>query len=410
MVLLYTVFTRLYFWAIRLAARWNPKAREWVQGRREIFSTLDARLVPGAPVIWFHCASAGELEQGKPLLEALKAGHPACQILLTVFSPSGYAVARNYPGADLVTYLPADSARNARRFLARVQPQLVVFVKYEFWYHTLAAIARQGIPLLLVSAVFRPGQVFFQWYGGFARRMLQHFRHLFVQDEASLRLLQEAGIRQASIGGDTRFDRVQRIAEAFTPLPLIESFTGTEPVIVAGSTWEDDEALLEESSGFRLIIAPHQLHESHLQSIEKRFPGCLRYSALEKDPRPAQVLLIDNVGLLSRLYRYATVTYVGGGFTRDGIHNILEAAVWEKPVVFGPNYGKYREAEELLEAGGALSVGDKTAWLSALQHLQGNPRQLARMAQASGEYIRRHTGATRKILDYLQENRLLTRW
>jgi 3-deoxy-D-manno-octulosonic-acid transferase len=262
--------------------------------------------------------------------------------------------------------------------------------------------------VLLVSAVFRKDQAFFKGYGRFYRRILFLFRHIFVQDEASLKLLQDNGIDHCSISGDTRFDRVQEIAEKLTGLPLIEDFIGKASVIVAGSTWDDDERILS-SCAAKLIIAPHEINEPHLAQIEKLFKGSIRFSQLQNAKSPAQVLIIDNIGMLSRLYYYATITYVGGGFTRDGIHNILEAAVYGKPVLFGPNYKKYREAKELVETGGAFSVANAEELKFRLDKLLTDPSQLQQVSDAAKSYVQLNTGATQKVLRFIQEKRLLTK-
>lgn len=361
-----------------------------------------------------HCSSAGEFEQGKPVAEALKKAYPNHRLLITFFSPSGYGVAKTYGTADAVCYLPLDTRKNADRFVRLVKPELVIFVKYEFWHHHLKAVASRQIPLLLVSAVFRKDQIFFKSYGRFFMRMLRLFTQIFVQDEASLRLLREAGINRCSPGGDSRFDRVVAIEQTASPVPFITEFIGDKQAVVAGSTWQDDERLLKElmneHSNLKLIIAPHEINDGHLDQLRSLFPNGAFYSAWQKakSTTSTNVLIVDSVGLLSRLYQHATIAYVGGGFTRDGIHNILEAAVWAKPVLFGPNYKKYREAAEMIAAGGAFSVSGAPA----LKKLAGDLLLNAHHRQAVGEKARRYVeengGATGKVLAYIQENRLLT--
>lgn len=408
MILLYNLSVRLYYLGIRVAALWNKKARAWIEGRNNWFEVVEKQISSTDKIIWMHCSSAGEFEQGKPVIEQLKKDYPSFKILVSFFSPSGYVVAQNYRHVDIITYLPLDTKQNAKHFIELANPQLIIFVKYEFWYHHLSAAAFRHIPLLLISAVFRKEQVFFKRYGKFYRQMLFLFRHIFVQDTASLQLLQQAGIHHCSIGGDTRFDRVQEIAGRFTALSAIEKFIGGATAIVAGSTWSDDEQLLSACNYQKLIIAPHEINEAHLRQIEKLFKNCIRYSQLQNANGNEQVLLIDNVGMLSRLYKYATITYVGGGFTKDGIHNILEAAVYGRPVFFGPNYKKYREAKELLAAGGAFSVANAEELKSRLSTLLNDAAQLKTAGMNAQNYVQENTGATKKILQFIQEKRLLT--
>jgi len=394
---------------VHIAALWNKKAKEWISGRENLFVSLEQKINAADKIIWMHCSSAGEFEQGKPVIEKLKSIYPQHKILVSFFSPSGYNVAKSYKHADVITYLPLDKRQNAKRFIEVVHPDLVIFVKYEFWYHHLSAAAFKHIPLLLISAVFRKDQTFFKWYGGFYKQMLFLFRHIFVQDESSLQLLKQHDINHCSIGGDTRFDRVKEIAEKFTDIPLINDFAGGEKLIVAGSTWPDDEQLLSHHGSAKLIIAPHEINEPHLAQIEKMFSNSIRYSQWQNREGNEKVLIIDNVGMLSRLYKYATVTYIGGGFTKDGIHNILEAAVYGKPVIFGPNYKKYREAKELIATGGAFSVANADQLKIKLDDLLNDIARLQKASAEAQNYVLQNTGATEKIIQFIQENRLLTK-
>ncbi|MFL5740567.1 MAG: 3-deoxy-D-manno-octulosonic acid transferase [Flavisolibacter sp.] len=436
-VFLYRIFIRAYIFAILIAANWNKKAREWRRGRKNLFRDLEKK-TGSDKIIWMHCASAGELEQGKPLIEELTKQFPSHKILISFFSPSGYAAAVKYNKADIITYLPADTKTNARRFVQLIKPELVIFVKYEYWYEHLSQIALRNIPILLVSAIFRKGQPFFKPYGKFFRQILSLFRQIFVQDEESLTLLRSLHIQQGVISGDTRFDRVTEIAARFTPLPIIEHFVAEKQVIVAGSTWNEDEEHLSEAlknfPGFKIILAPHEINENHIRSIEKLFPNSLRYSkvellfgktgsaaislweAIEKEHKEtvqqkladAKVLIIDNMGMLSRLYNYATITCVGGGFNKSGIHNTLEAAVYGKPVFFGPHYQKFREARGLIACGAAFSYERTTELTTKLQDLISGEDKLKWSSEAAKNYVEENRGATRKILQYIQENRLLT--
>jgi 3-deoxy-D-manno-octulosonic-acid transferase len=418
---LYNFFIAGYSTVIRLAANWNKKAAAWVEGRKDVFLHLQKAFQPTDQVIWMHCSSAGEFEQGKPVIEALKKTYPAKKMLVTFFSPSGYGVAKGYKIADVISYLPLDTRKNADTFLSIIKPELVIFVKYEFWHHHLSVAAFHHVPVLLISAVFRPNQIFFRPYGRFFRQMLHLFRHIFVQDEASLQLLQDAGIRHCSIGGDSRFDRVIKITESTESIPTIEAFTAGRKVIVAGSTWPGDEAVLaqylRENSDVKLIIAPHEIEATHISSVKALFPDALLFTTVSKWTKTddvlsaltsAHTLIIDTIGLLSRLYRYATITYVGGGFTKDGIHNILEAAVWQKPVLFGPNYTKYREGSEMIAAGGACSFANINTLKRLADDLLNNEDHLQQMSLRARAYISNNTGATEKIMQAIQEKRLLT--
>ncbi|MCW3119611.1 MAG: Three-deoxy-D-manno-octulosonic-acid transferase protein [Chitinophagaceae bacterium] len=423
-LLLYNISLLAFRAGIRVAALMNPKAKLWLRGRKNIFETLEQTFSKGQKMIWFHCASLGEFEQGRPVLEKIKADYPQHAILVTFFSPSGYEVRKDYKQADYIFYLPLDSAANAKRFLEIVNPSLVIFVKYEFWFYYFKNIRERKIPFLLLSAVFRNNQVFFKWYGSLYRKMLHSFTHLFVQDHHSKELLKTIGFEQnVSVAGDTRFDRVAEIAEKFEPLSLIESFCNDQKVIVAGSTWPDDENILNEvfstihDASLKLIIAPHETGINHLDQLKNIFPSAVFYSALETHlanvpaGRPeaiGTILIIDHVGLLSRLYHYGHITYVGGGFTRDGIHNILEAAAYGRPVVFGPVYKKYREAIELIEAEGAQSFSTAGQLKQLFFTLLNDPVGYNQKCEASKRYVELNKGATARILRFIQEKRLLT--
>lgn len=420
-VILYNIFLFLFSAAVRIGALFSPKAASWVNGRKNIFPQLEAAIPADAKVIWMHCASLGEFEQGRPLLEAIRSRYPAYRLLLTFFSPSGYEVRKNYEGVDWVFYLPADGPRNARKFLEIAHPELVIFVKYEFWYYYLKKIRYRGIPLLLVSANFWKGMSFFSWYGGLYRKMLSRFEHVFVQNENSLHLLNEIGLgANSSIAGDTRFDRVSEIAGRFTPLPLVEAFCGTSPVLVCGSTWPDDEQVIAAATQqqpdlqeLKIIIAPHETGETHIQDILRLFPGALRYSGADPEKASgAQVLVIDNIGMLSRIYRYGWVTYVGGGLKKSGIHNVLEAAVYGKIVLFGPNYRQYAEAVGLIKCGGAISFTDEKKDGKMLRLLLNtlleDENEYRLRSAAAAHFVESHKGATGRIMRYIQEKRLLT--
>jgi 3-deoxy-D-manno-octulosonic-acid transferase len=375
-----------------------------------------------------HCASLGEFEQGRPLLEKVKILYPGYKILLTFFSPSGYVAVKDKPVADYIYYLPFGNQVTASRFISIVSPRLVMWIKYDYWYYYLHELNKRNIPVLLISANFRKDQIFFKWYGELHREMLRCFSHLFVQTEHSKTLLGKIGLASnITISGDTRFDRVVDIAQSFEPIEAIERFCGDHKVIVAGSTWPEDEEELDHFANsnqeIKFIIAPHEIHEMHLRGIEKLFKKTIRYSVMQIEmadggwsgtmpTKPAKVntpnvLIIDNIGLLSRLYKYATITYVGGGFGEDGVHNVLEAAVYGKPVIFGPVFNKYIEAIELLEERAAYTVETALQLESILKSLLSDDQLYREVSVAAKTYVISKKGATEKVLALVQEKRLL---
>jgi 3-deoxy-D-manno-octulosonic-acid transferase len=416
--IIYNLGIRGYKAGVALAAATgNAKARRWLEGRRNWRSALEQHLSHAGPIVWVHAASLGEFEQGRPVLEAIRQEYPHCKVLLTFFSPSGYEVRKDYPGADYVCYLPLDTQRNARDFIRIVKPALAIFIKYEFWYHMLTSLYREKIPVLLVSGIFRPGQAFFKPYGGMFRQLLRQFNHIFVQNRESVSLLEQAGIKHIALAGDTRFDRVWALQQEERSLPGIGAFVGTQQAVIAGSTWETDESLLaawwkkQDRQGRCLIIAPHEIDAAHIHKLMALFPEAVRYTEWVKkeDKQQGRVLLIDNVGMLSVLYRYATVTYVGGGFGKDGIHNILEPATYGKPVLFGPVFHKFPEAAALIAAGGGISIHDLGTFDAQVEKLLlDGPARLKTGALAKN-YVAENKGATGKILQYIQEKRFLTR-
>ncbi len=424
-LLLYNLFLWLYQFSLRLVSPWNRKAAAWIEGRRGGMGKIEASGVRDSPKtkLWMHCASLGEFEQGRPVIESLRKRYPDIAIVITFFSPSGYEVRKDYAGADYIFYLPLDSAVHAKRFLDLVQPRLVLWIKYDYWYYYLRALKKRNIPVLLVSPLFREDQPFFKWYGNLHRLMLDSFQAFFVQTDGSKRLLGALGIsRQVYVTGDTRFDRVIDIAEHEEAVPGIDAFCGKARVIVAGSTWEEDEEELDHYANshpeIRFILAPHEIEEDHLREVAGLFHRSIRYSELIKketgeresrrtDP-PPNVLIIDNIGMLSTLYRYATICYVGGGFGEDGVHNVLEAAVYGKPVVTGPVIEKFHEVVELAEAGGVLIIDNALEAESVFDRLLREEKEYAFHAKAAKDYVYARRGATEKILEYIQENRLLT--
>jgi 3-deoxy-D-manno-octulosonic-acid transferase len=403
--LVYNIGIRLYRTGVSLAAfTGNAKARLWLEGRRN----WREKITGGDNVIWIHAASLGEFEQGRPVLEAIHDKYPASRIVLTFFSPSGYEVRKNYPVADHIFYLPLDTKQNAKDFIAILQPKLAIFIKYEFWYHYLTTLYKNNIPVLLISGIFRPDQPFFKFYGGMFRGLLKKLTWLFVQNQESLDLLTGIGITNASLAGDTRFDRVWDLLQEAPELQPIADFIAGRKAVIAGSTWEEDERLLAgwwKSHDDRcLIIAPHEIHESHIQQLLGLFPGAVRFSSL----KPGAVLIIDNVGMLSALYRYGHVTYVGGGFGKDGIHNILEPATYSKPVVFGPVHHKFPEAAALLAAGGGASISNQAELDKIMESLLEDDQLCAQKGKQAGRYVAENKGATERILDYIRTRQLIS--
>jgi 3-deoxy-D-manno-octulosonic-acid transferase len=411
MPLLTDLATGLVHAAVRAAAPFNTKARQWVDGRKGLWERLEAKRDALKGCLWMHCASVGEFEQGRPVLEAIKRERPDLPVLLTFFSPSGLEARRNEPLATHVEYLPPDSAANAQRLLGLVRPKAVVWVKYELWHHHLHTLHRAGVPTFLVSAYFWPNMPYFRWYGGAWRRMLACFTHIFVQDERSQRLLHGIGLGHVSVGGDTRFDRVDAIVTEGAPIAPAQAFQAAEPtpVLVCGSTWPEDEALLLKALGGlphapRLLIAPHELHAHHLRAIEGAFPKPLALlgeleAAMAGGGIPAGIrtVLVDRMGLLARLYQHGDVAYVGGGFG-DGIHSLLEPAAWGLPVIFGPRHTRFPEGQGLVDAGGGFCVRDADELRTVLERLLTDPQVLRQASEAARGYVASRVGATRRIV------------
>jgi len=410
---MYNLAIFLYSLAVRLVAPFNKKAKKMLAGQRETFSILKKQLDPKASYIWFHAASLGEFEQGRPLMEKIRQEKPEYKILLTFFSPSGYEVRKNYSGADIICYLPFDHYWNARKFLLLVRPAMAIFIKYEFWMNYLDQLKRQQIPTYIISAIFRPSQLFFRWYARPYREILKNYNWFFVQDQGSLELLKRFGHQNASITGDTRFDRVYEIFEQRKELPIVEKFlnqTGNEknPVFVAGSTWIKDEDILipyfNQHPEIKLIIAPHEINGQRIEELKSRFTcNVARYSQANEDSvGDAGCLIIDCIGLLSSIYRYGDLAYTGGGFGK-GIHNILEAAVYGIPVMFGPNYHKFREAKELIACRGAIAVTSEEEFSSRMNDFLSYTDWMRETGKNAKEYVISNLGATRKIFEKMFE-------
>jgi 3-deoxy-D-manno-octulosonic-acid transferase len=407
MILLYNLGLLILRVGFRFAALFNPKAAAFVKGREGIFDRLEnSSLKNNGRVVWVHCASLGEFEQGRPVIEQLKKEYEDINILVTFFSPSGYEVRKSYALAK-VFYLPWDSASNAEKFVRLVKPIFAVFIKYEFWYHYAKALKKNNVPLLSVSAIFRPQQVFFKSYGAFYRSILKNFECFFVQNDTSQRLLQSIGFENAIIAGDTRFDRVYAGVNQAEKIALVEKFKSDQKTLVVGSCWREDfEVLLPtiNDGNVKFIIAPHEISESFLQSIERAVRvKTIRYSrATETNIDGVQVLLIDNVGMLSRLYRYGEFAFIGGAFGK-GLHNILEAACYGVPIFFGDrNYEKFQEAVDLINRGGAFEVSDAKAFKEKFEMLN-TPESFLLACEVTRSYVLENLGATEKIMAYCRK-------
>ena len=404
--MLYNLAIIIYDIAVHLAATFSRKPRKMMKGHWVVYELLRQQLEKDARYIWFHAASLGEFEQGRPLIEKIRAKYPDYRILLTFFSPSGYEVRKNYRGADIVCYLPFDKPRNVKKFLDLVNPCMAFFIKYEFWKNYLDELHKRRIPVYSVSSIFRRGQIFFKWYGGTYRNVLRNFDHLFVQNERSKRYLAKIGINRVTVVGDTRFDRVLQIREEAKDLPLVELFKNNTMTFVAGSSWQPDEDLFIEYFNqhpeVKLIIAPHVIDENHLVEIIRKLKRpYVRYTrADEKNVRKADCLIIDCFGLLSSIYRYGEIAYIGGGFG-VGIHNTLEAAVYGIPVIFGPKYQKFQEAIRLLEAKGGFSIKSYEELKALLDRMLEDEEFLRESGMNAGLYVTDNAGATDRVLNMI---------
>ena len=407
MRLIYSIFVSLYTAAITVASLFNERARTWVKGRKGWRSLLAGRFAEGDRIAWFHCASLGEFEQGRPVMEMLKRRDPTIKLVITFFSPSGYEIRKDYALADLLMYLPADSRRNARDFVSLLGPHAAIFIKYEFWYNYLDTLQRKGVPLYMVSGVFRHNQPFFRFYGGWFRKILGGFTHIFVQDKPSADILVNHGISNVEVSGDTWFDRVWENAQSAREIDPVRKFAGGNKVLVAGSSWPAEEEMIcryinEQRSNYRWIIAPHQVDRRHIDNIVSmiRRP-VVRYSGLiDGAPDEAEVLVIDNIGILASVYRYGALAVVGGGFGK-GIHNILEPASWGCPVLFGPGHNKFSEAEELIDRGGGFCFRDYNEFSAIIDKLPHSARDLESASSAAEEYVKSKLGATEIVVDKL---------
>ena len=405
---MYSLIIHLYAFFIELISPFHKKARLMRLGQWKTNGILREKIDRNAKYIWFHASSLGEFEQGRPLIEKIKAEHPEYKILLTFFSPSGYEVRKNYGGADVVCYLPFDTPYRVKKFLDLSKPVMAIFIKYEFWDNYLSELKRRNIPVYIVSAIFRKEQLFFKWYGGMYRKVLSYFTHIFVQDDASRELLSKYGVTNVSVFGDTRFDRVQDVYKNTKQVPMVDLFVNNnrsdnQLTMVAGSSWQQDEEVylnyFNDHPELKLIITPHEIHKDHLMHIESMLkrPSIRLSEATEKDIKGKSCLIVDSFGLLSSIYRYGDLAYIGGGFGA-GIHNVLEAAVYGIPVIFGPKYQKFKEARDLLQVGGAFSITDEKTFESKMEELSTYRDLLEAAGAAAGDFVKSNIGATNRII------------
>jgi 3-deoxy-D-manno-octulosonic-acid transferase len=403
MKLLYNIGILIFTSLAHIISPFNSKASLMLEGWKKWESRLRDKIKPEDRKVWIHCASLGEFEQGRPVIEAIKRDHPEIKIILTFFSPSGYEIRKNYPEADCIIYLPADSPGNARKFINLTMPEFVIFVKYEFWNNYISVLYKNNIPLYLVSGIFRPGQHFFKWYGSFFRNMLKKFKVIFIQDQKSMDLLSGIGLKNISLAGDTRFDRVVKITGTAKDITQIEQFRGDENLFLAGSSWKQDEEIIAQYINkfprrMKWVFAPHEIDKPNIERLEKLVTvKHVRFSEFNKDAADARVLIMDNMGMLSSAYKYAYIAAIGGGFGK-GIHNILEPACWEIPVIFGPNYGKFREAVDLINECGAMTFNSFGKFSEILDKLITDEVFYSKTAETASLYIAKNIGATDRIL------------
>jgi len=405
---LYAIGIRAYYFGVVVSSLWNSKAKQWRQGRKNLFEKIESSLKPNEHRVWFHCASVGEFEQGRPVMEAYRKKFRQHKIVLTFFSPSGFELRKNYSGDDYIFYLPLDTKANAGRFISLIDPEIAVFVKYEFWFHFLSEIQRRKIPAVMISAVFRKNHFLFNTVSSPLKRVTMDFRKIFVQDELSFQLLRGNNFTNAVLAGDTRFDRVWEIASLPEQIPLIATFRNKKKLFVGGSTWAPDEKLIlqlvtELNDEWKFVIVPHEIYAAHLEQLkrESAWP-VIFYSEIDTGKKISneKILIVDKIGLLSSIYQYANIAYVGGGFGK-GIHNTLEAAVYGIPVLFGPNYEKFNEAKLLIENKGASAIKNFEELKAAFQFYQQPENN--ELGKSNRYCIQRNTGATKVIVSFLEE-------
>jgi len=404
MAFLYNLSIWLYYISITIASLFNDKARLWVKGRKNIFKQIQSKIIKDEKIAWFHCASLGEFEQGRPVIERFRDDYKDYSILLTFFSPSGFEIRKNYELAEYIFYLPIDTVRNARRFINIVNPSIVLFIKYEFWFNYLKILRKKSIPVIVFSAIFRKNQHFFKWYGEWFRKVLRKISFITVQNNESLELLKKIGLENIIVSGDTRFDRVYQIRENSKTFPLIDKFRQSSLLFIAGSTWRLDEEIIckyinENSEKIKYIIAPHIVNKENIEFLQNKLTvKSIKFSELNNEnANVSNILIIDQIGYLSHLYRYANIAYVGGGFGK-GIHNTLEAATFGLPVIFGPNYQKFQEAKDLINKGTAFSIQNENEFFGKVETLIHDSQFLSDCNIITKKYVNDNRGATEIIV------------
>jgi 3-deoxy-D-manno-octulosonic-acid transferase len=410
MRLLYDIAISVYHFLIKLSSLKSDKAKKWINGRKDIFVRLEEEITPNQRICWFHAASFGEFEQGRSLIEAVKKSHPEYKILLTFFSPSGYEMKKDYEHADYIFYLPLDTRKNAKRFIEIVNPEKVFFIKYEFWYHYLVTLLKSNIPTYIFSSIFRPSQIFFKPWGKWYLKALRSFTHFYVQNKESYNLLKGKGFNNVTIAGDTRIDRVGQVADSSPKLEKLESFCQGEKIVVAGSTWKTDEDIItgyinNTDIPIKFVIAPHEISDQKLKRIGDLLnkPYAFYSTATDAELKKAKVLIVDGIGYLRSIYRYANMAYIGGGFG-NGIHNTLEPATFGMPILFGPNYAKFQEAHDLIAKGAAFSISNYEMFKKRADSFLLNKELLKTTSDISHKYVEDNRGATELILKHAFEN------
>ena len=408
-VFIYDLAIQFYLLAIRVSSSFNPKAKQFINGRKNLLNEIKDAIHKNEYIVWMHCASVGEYEQGRPVIEKLKAENNNIKVLLTFFSPSGYLQRKNSSEADYIFYLPIDTKKNAENFIRIINPQFVIFVKYEFWFHHLIELKKKNIPTILISGIFRREQLFFRWFGKPFLAVIKSFNKIFVQDKNSFALLNEFALTNAVLSSDTRFDRVLQVKNNSKQFPEIEKFCFDNKVIIAGSTWPEDEKLLiqfitqQKKSGLKWIIAPHEISEKHIGSLINQLgEKTIRFSQIQNASNDKQFLVIDNIGMLSSNYQYGTIAYVGGGFGK-GIHNILEASVYGVPVLFGPNYKKFREANDLIQTESCFSIQNENEFDFKINQLLNDKKLYSECSIGCYDYVKNNSGATDQIVQYIKK-------
>src|SRR5690606_6393686 len=410
MQFLYNLFVSLYGLGISIASKFNPKAKFWKDGRKNWKEKMQKSIAPTDKIVWMHCSSLGEFEQGRPVLERIKNEFPNHKIALSFFSPSGYEVRKNYEGADYIFYLPLDTQKNAKSLIKILHPEILILVKYEYWYNLLSRLNKKKIPVIVISAVIKENNVFIRSWGNWFRKRIEKINHFFVQDGDSKQLLNSTQIEQVTVSGDTRFDRVKEILKSENHLDFVEKFKGNSKLIVAGSTWPDDEEILTKfineklPEDWKVIFAPHNIDSKKINQLKENLKSPISiYSQLnENELMNSKILIVDTIGILTKIYAYSDISYVGGGFTKTGVHNTLEPAVFGVPIIFGPNYENYFEAIDLIQDEGAQRFKDQYDFDSKMENLIADEQERNRRGNAAYNYIRQKPNASNLIMDYLK--------